>query len=201
MTDHKLACPPGVQLYVSDMAHARAVKELWEASAKVPRDLPVSAWPDYGRAWLTAQTVKVDLLLFLHELWMRTWGEAFRKHVPGCRFLAEGELVGKAVDPEVILDAFEWTIYGDDVSDHALFVVIEMPDGSVIETTVFLDDQLRAGLWFGNGARTLQRPGASWTVYEDTGFTASALAPVTPEGIDIASMIQRADEAVAANIA
>ncbi len=200
MTEQKLACPPGVRLYVSDMAHARAVKELWDSDAKVPRDLPVRDWPDYGRAWLTAQTVKVDLLLFMHELWMRTWGEAFSRQVPGCRFLAEGELAGKAVHPENRLDAFVWTMQGDDLSDHTLFVVVEMPDGGVVETTVFLDGQLRAGLWFGNLARTLRRPGSSWTLYEDTGFTRAALAPVTPEGLDIGSMVQSANEAVAANI-
>ena len=200
MTEQKLACPPGVRLYISDHAHARAVRELWESDARVPGDLPVSAWPDYGRAWLTAQTVKVDLLLFMHALWLRTWGEAFTKHVPGCRFLAEGELEGKAVHSENRLDAFVWTMHGDDLSDHTLFVVVEMPDGGVIETTVFLDDQLRAGLWLGNLARTLRSPGSSWTVYEDTGFTAPALAVVTPEDVDIASMIRLADEAVQANV-
>lgn len=200
MTEQNLACPPGVRLYISDRAHARAVRELWDSDAKVPRDLPVGDWPDYGRAWLTAQTVKVDLLLFMHELWMRTWGEAFRQQIPGCRFLAEGELAGKAVDAGNMQDAFVWTMQGDDVSDHTLFVVVEMPDGGVIETTVFLDGQLRAGLWFGNLARTLRRPGSSWTLYEDTGFTGAALAPVTPEGLDIGSMVQLANEAVAANM-
>jgi hypothetical protein len=200
MTDHKLACPPGVRLYVSDQAHARAVRELWDTKTRVPGELPVGDWPDYGRAWLTAQAVKVDLLVFMHELWMRTWGEAFRKQVPGCRFLAEGELAGKDVDAGNMRDAFGWTMQGDDVSDHTLFVVVEMPDGGVIETTVFLDGQLRAGLWFGNLARTLRRPGSSWTLYEDTGFTGAALAPVTPEGLDIGSMVQLANEAVAANM-
>lgn len=200
MTEPNLACPPGVRLYVSDMAHARAVRELWDTEARVPRDLPVEEWPDYGRAWLTAQTVKVDLLLFLHELWRKTWGEAFRKHVPGCRFLTEGELAGKGVHSQAICDAFVWSTEGDDMSDHTVFVVVEMPDGVVIETTVFLDDRFRAGLWFGLRGRSMRRPDESWAAFEDTGYSTVARTPVTIGGLDIAAMVKQADAAVAANM-
>jgi|GEM_PF-5730202 len=200
MTEPNLACPPGVRLYISDMAHARAVKELWDTEARVPRDLPVEDWPDYGRAWLTAQTVKVDLLHLMHELWMKTWGAAFRRHVPGCRFLTEGELVARGVHLEAVHDVFFWATDGDDISDHTVFVVVETKEGTVIETSVFLDDRLRAGLWFGSRTMPARRPDASWVPYEDTGFTAPALALVTPEGMDIASMAKQADAAVAANM-
>lgn len=200
MTDHKLACPPGVQLYVSDLAHARAVRELWDTGARVPGDLVVQDWPDYGRAWLTAQTVKVDLLHFMHEFWMKTWGEAFRKHVPGCRLLTEGELAGKGVHSQAICDAFVWATEGDDMSDHTVFVVVEMPDGVVIETTVFLDDRFRAGLWFGLRGRSMRRPDESWAAFEDTGYSTVARTPVTVGGVDIAAMVNQADAAVAANM-
>jgi len=183
MTEPNLACPPGVRLYVSDMAHARAVRELWDTEARVPRDLPVEDWPDYGRAWLTAQTVKVDLLLFLHDLWMKTLGEAFQKHFPGHRLLREGELADRGVDDGSIVDAFAWVVGGDNLTDRALFITVLTPRGDVIESSVNLDDAHGVILWADSKLLDSGTPSDAWTSSELGGWVTAPLAVIKSDGV------------------
>lgn len=197
MSEHKLACPPGVQLYVSEMAHARAVEALWETEARVPRDLPVGNWPDYGRAWLTAQAVKVDLLAFFHEIWTRTWGDAFGTHFPGSRFLRECDLAERGVHKGSIQDAFAWVARGDNITDHTLFVVVETPAGGVIETSLYMDDAFRVGLWIGSNSTAIPAPSVPWSLYDDGGFIVLSRGTVSSDGLDLGFLREQAAAAVA----
>lgn len=197
MSQYKLACPPGVQLYVSDMAHARAVEALWETEARVPRDLPFGNWPDYGRAWLTAQAVKIDLLAFFQEIWMRTWGDAFGAHFPDGRFLRECDLAERGVHRGSIQDAFAWVVRGDNISDRAFFVVVETPAGDVIETSIYLDEAFRVGLWVGSNSIAIPAPGAPWSLYDDEGFIVVSSGKATSDGVDLGLLREQASAVVA----
>lgn len=197
MSDHKLACPSGVQLYISDVAHARAVKALWDTKARVPRNLPVSNWPDYSRAWLTAQAVKVDLLIFFQEIWMRTWGDAFGTHMPDSRFLHESDLAERSVHEGSIQDAFAWVMYGDNISDHGFFVVVETPMGGVIETSIYLDKASKVGLWVGSNSTAIPVPGPPWSLHEDEGFIVLSGSKTTSDGVDLGQLREQASAVVA----
>ncbi|MDQ1192148.1 hypothetical protein QE419_000914 [Brevundimonas vesicularis] len=192
MSDTTLTCPPGVALLISDPVHAGAITALWNTAARTPKDLPVAEWTGYGKAWLTAQTVRMDLLTLLHDIWSRTWGAALHERYPGCRTLTEAELEAAGVDETSIADVLEWVTDGDDLGVHSFFVATMLPDGGCLETTIWVDPAHRLGMWMGSRSLTVAAGPLPWLPAEDPGNVLKAVAAIQADGIDIARMIEYA---------
>ena len=183
MTSIDITCPPGVALLLSDRAHARALESLWAAKTAIPHHLPPGEWTSYGRAWLTAQTVKVDLLDFLYQVWSLTWGKALNARFPKARLLSQQEA-------EAPNDPFGWVIYGDTPRPHALYIAVDLPGYGELETAVALTEEHELTIWFG-GLSPAQDLVAPWTRKEqpnditddeDGYFYAHDLAEISAQG-------------------
>lgn len=199
MTSFEITCPPGVALLLSDRAHARAIESLWAAKTAIPHHLPPGEWTSYGRAWLTAQTVKVDLLDFLHQAWSLSWGKALGAHFPKARLLSQQEA-------EAENDPFSWVIHGDDAHPHALYIAVDLPGLGELETAVSLGEDHALTIWFG-GLSPTRDLAAPWTRKErpndhiddaDGYFYAHDLADISAQGGDLNLAFLAANAAIAA---
>lgn len=74
-----ITLPDPLRFYLADEKRARAILEVAEKDT-APDDLEIGEFPDFVRARLTAQTVQAHYVLFLHDLWQRTWGMALEEH-------------------------------------------------------------------------------------------------------------------------
>lgn len=197
MTVGLLPCPPGVALLISDPAHERAIRSLWTLGGSTPKDLPVQEWKAYGRAWLTAQTVKVDLLELLQDCWMASWGEALARRYPGCRFLPEADLIAHGVDESASEDILDWVTDGDELGEHVFFVAALLPDQTVLETSVWVDSRHRLGMWIGSHTHGFTARDPAWKLHDDTGYARPAVSVLAGTGIDVSAMADAARAIVA----
>ncbi|WP_447909481.1 hypothetical protein [Brevundimonas bullata] len=199
MTSFEITCPPGVALLLSDRAHARAIENLWSAKTAIPHHLPPGEWTNYGRAWLTAQTVKVDLLAFMHQAWMLTWGQALEARFPKARLLSQQEA-------EAGNDPFVWVVDGDNARPHAHYIAVDLPGLGELETAIALTEGHELTMWFGalGPSQALAPP---WTRKERLGdleddadgyFYAHDLAEVSAQGGNVRAAYLAAKAAIEA---
>lgn len=175
----------GSKLFFGDERDARAVKLLWNTTLEdAPSHLAHGEVPDFFRAWLAAQSVKVDLFEFLHRVWTAVWLR------PG---MTAQSLVEISQDPNFDSDPLiTWTVAPDDMGNlHSAYGVVRTPSGTVIECLAGIDAQGRLNLW-AFSVDGFDLPVSGWTKPKDY-LCATSLGQISQAGLDVERAIEAAD--------
>lgn len=175
----------GSKLFFEDERDARAVKLLWNTTLEAaPTHLAHLETPDFFRAWLAAQSVKVDLFEFLHRVWSAVWLR------PGMTAQSLDEI---SENPHFDSDPLvSWTVDGDNLGNlHCAYGVIRAPSGKIVECAVGIDAEQRLNMW-AFAADGFDTPVLGWQTSEDY-LQATSLGQISEAGLDVARAIEAAD--------
>lgn len=176
----------GSELFFGDERDARAVKLLWNTTLEeAPTHLAHLETPDFFRAWLAAQSVKVDLFEFLHRVWNAVWLR------PGMTAQSLGEISKEREfhsDPLI-----SWTIEPDTSGNlHSAYGVVRTPSGKLVECLAGLDAEGQLNLW-AFAVDGFNRCPRGWSDPGDEYVYASSLGQISESGLDVTRAIEAAE--------
>ena len=200
-----IAVPESVAFYWGDPVNRAAVNVL-VGGVDVPADLSLLEAERFELAQLAARRVQVEHWSLLRALWLATWGEAVRAHLPAARLLGYGDQQGFAASvPEPYADPsvrFAW-------NDPGSSGVFSLPGNRHLFTALWILEteqelQLQFYLLEADGMCTVSSSldlGSQWgDDGSDRRETAPGLLPflVDQQGIDVTAAAALVGDAVAA---